>query len=139
MLDSDLRPIEAYRSTHYRVHDTLETVTLRIGEPSAALLAIHARSGVSSSAFVTAWNPGSKSLSPEENRAAQQALCSEIEGLGLASLEGEGVDPTGGWPAEASCLILGIDRQRAEQLGRRFRQFAIVFATAECIPELILL
>ena len=68
---------------------------------------------------------------------AGEALVRKIDSLGLRALSGEGADPAGLWTAEPSLLILGIDRRRAEGIGRDFGQIAIVFTAEDCIPELI--
>jgi hypothetical protein len=39
---------------------------------------------------------------------------------------GEGIGDDGVWPPERSVLVLGIEREAALQLGRRFGQRAIV-------------
>ena len=58
---------------------------------------------------------------------------------GYACVLGEGRDPRGEWPAEASVLVLGISRREAEILGRSYEQNAIVFIERGQAPELALL
>jgi hypothetical protein len=54
-------------------------------------------------------------------------------------LPGKGVDPAGEWPGEPSLLILSINLEAADVLGRAFRQNAFVWASADAIPQLVLL
>ena len=131
--------LSAYRNTHYRVPTPAGTQTLMIGchSPWAAeLLASHCAPGA---AFLTAWNPYSEALDAAANAVAQGSLIKAVDALGHASLPGEGVDPTGDWPGEASLLIIGITLAQACDLGRQFKQNAFVYIGPDATPELILL
>lgn len=128
----------AYADTDFHV-DAVPPFVLRIGEPSAELAALHDAVGVSTSAFVTACNPGSVALSDAENARRHAELRAEVRRLGFASHEGRGRHPSGDWPAEASLLVLGIDEAAARSLGRRFGQKAIVWTGADATPRLIAL
>jgi hypothetical protein len=44
---------------------------------------------------------------------------------------GEGVDPSGKWPAEPSILVLGIKLDEALSIGHRYQQNAILFIGIE--------
>ncbi|MFT6830906.1 MAG: hypothetical protein ACJAZN_001063, partial [Planctomycetota bacterium] len=54
-------------------------------------------------------------------------------------IEGQGRHPSGGWAPEASLLVLGLQRDEAAALGRRWRQNAVLWIGRETIPELLLL
>lgn len=129
---------QAYRETHYMVFGP-RPFTLRIGEPSPELLAEHRAHALRGSAFVTACNPFSRSLSDEENRARQATLLADMQSRGLRCIEGHGQHPSNDWPPEPSFLVLGLDRAAACELGRQWEQNAIVWAGPKAIPELILL
>lgn len=128
--------IAAYRETQYRVFTP--PLVLHIGVPCADLAVVHENAQVTCSAFITAWNPLGDVLDEALNRERQDCLAEQIAYLGLKALKGEGRHPTGRW-AEASFLILGMDREPAQELGRQFQQNAIVWAGATATPELILL
>ena len=49
---------------------------------------------------------------------------------------GIGVDPQGCWLGEPSLLVLGIKKNFALSLGRKFSQNAIVWIGSDCIPSL---
>jgi hypothetical protein len=51
--------------------------------------------------------------------------------------EGQGEDPS--WLAEASFLVLGLGREEASDLGRKYGQNAIVWVGSDGVPELVLL
>jgi hypothetical protein len=128
--------VAAYLATEYRV-GTPE-FGLRIGKRSEELAAEHRVRGVGASAFVTACNPFSMELTDEQNAARHRDLCAELQSRGLAFIEGIG-EPVGDWKGEPSVLILGISREQASELGRRYEQNAIVWSGADAVPELVLL
>ena len=137
LLSSQL--IHDYRETHYQVDDPMGAFTLRIGRASSELAAIHERYSVNVSAYITAWNPFSKSSSHIENVRAGGKLQRRVVELGLRWLPGIGFNPDSGWPEEESILILGLDHQVAASLGNEFRQNAIVVSGPNAVPELVLL
>src|SRR5690606_36363167 len=109
--------LRAYRAAEYVVFGDPQVV-LRIGAPAPQL---------GRAALVTACNPRGEPRDDEANRAAQARLRGALDERGWRYLEGEGRDPSGGWKAEPSFLVLGISRRDAEALGRRFEQNAIVY------------
>ncbi len=130
--------LQAYRETEYRVAgDT--PLTLRVGLACPELLSLHARHRCSTSAFVTACNPCSRSLTDAENHARHAQLGAELASRGLAHFEGVGQHPTNGWPGEPSYLILGLDLEAARALGNRHEQNAIVWIGPDSVAQLILL
>lgn len=108
-----MRDLEAaYRATDYRAGEYL----IRIGEVPLI--------DADSWAFVTACNPRSERLPDAENARRMAQLEAAVE---FPFLPGEGTARDGSWPPEPSLLILGIDEATACELGRRFKQAAIVF------------
>jgi hypothetical protein len=130
--------VQAYRETHYRVLGD-DGFTLTIDVPSPELAHAHRRHGVDSSAFLTACNPFSRSLSDDENIALQAVLAAALRSLKLLFIDGLGQHPSNGWQGEASFLALGVTRDQACHLGTRFEQNAIVWAGADAVPRLLLL
>ena len=128
----------AYQNAEYRVPDRPELL-LRIGEANPALLAAHQQHGVSSSLFLTAWNPYSQSLQPSENHLRQQQLVAQLDARGLTYWLGVGVDPQGKWPGEDSLLIFGVTREEAIALGHQFEQNAVVWSGRDAVPQLVML
>ncbi|WP_269495046.1 DUF3293 domain-containing protein [Castellaniella sp. S9] len=109
---------------------------LRIGEPSKALLQVYARLDCERCAYLTACNPRSRRLRPAANARRMRALRAALLLRGWRPIDGEGRDPQGGWPAEPSLLVPGMDIAAALALARRFGQNAIVAAGPRGIPEL---
>jgi hypothetical protein len=128
-----------YRRTSFVVRAPKGRFVLSIGARSRALDDLLTEYEVSSCAFITAWNPGSKRLSDDHNRERHEHLLKEIQNLGHLFLEGYGVSEDEAWPPETSLLIVGITQETAEELGQRFDQNAIVFAKRGDPVELLLL
>jgi hypothetical protein len=130
--------IEAYLATDYSIWGSRRFI-LRIEQRNDDLTALYQRYEVSSAAVLTAWNPHSETRSDRENQNAQMELISEIDRLCLRHEPGEGTDPSGKWPPEPSRLVLGIDLETAQSLGRKFMQNGFVWIDTDGVPLLVLL
>ena len=130
--------LRAYRETDYRV-EAERPFVLRVGAFSPELATLYRQHAVTASAFITACNPHSRTLEVAENAQRQGRLAAELDALGLCRIDGVGSHRTNGWPGEPSFLVLGLARDPACALGRRFEQNAIVGCGADAVPELILL
>ena len=135
-LNQDL--ISAYEVTNFHVKAE-PPFTLNIGKVSEELKALFKQNDVSNAAFITAWNPYSKSLSDEENQARNDQLKNELNIRSLKFIDGFGQDPAGQWSGEDSFLVLGIELEASKKLGIQFEQNAIVWSDIDAIPKLILL
>lgn len=131
--------VAAYHATEYRVTSSTHPFVLRIGHVSEALVDLFVQTGQTGATFITAENPFSQTTTMQENAANQARLHQDLSALGATILKGsgQGEDPT--WPAEASYLAIGIAREQACELGRKYRQNAIVWIDADGVPELLLL
>jgi hypothetical protein len=123
---SDDPLLAAYRRTRFRADTELGPVVIRVGEVCPMLDALLRGSGCDTWAYVSAFNPGSVRVSDAWNSARQRELEYAVRQRGHPMFPGEGVGDDGTWPPERSVLVLGIDREAAVQLGRRFGQRAIV-------------
>ena len=128
--------IADYRAATYRVDSPAHTINLTIDEYSKELESLHSHYQVASSAFITAYNPYSEPTAPEANRAAQEALMTQIEALHLPSIPGAGVCADIDSSPEPSVLILGISFEQAIALAHQYRQNAFVFNDKTAIPTL---
>ena len=135
-LNKDL--ISAYEVTNFHVKAE-PAFTLNVGKESEELKALFKQNKVTSAAFITAWNPYSKSLSDKENQARNDQLENELFIRSLKFIDGFGQDPLGQWSGEESFLVLGIDLEASKTLGIQFEQNAIVWSDSDAVPELILL
>ncbi len=131
---------QAYEETEYRVHNRPDLV-LRIGIANAALAVAHEQHGVSSSLFLTAWNPYTHEYpcSAAENQRRQQQLLDQLEHSGLSYWPGIGQHPSGAPAGEESVLIFGVTRDDAKALGIQYEQNAVVWSDRDAIPKLIFL
>ena len=134
----DPNTIQAYRETEYRVlGDSL--VVLHVDEANPALLALHHRQNVSSSAFITACNPYSQVFDAHSNANRQAALAEELRGRQLHFLPGVGQHPSNQWPGEDSFLVFGLSLEDSEVLAHRLEQNGFVWSGPDALPQLILL
>ena len=131
--------VQAYRRTRYSAALDGEAIVLRVDVLSPVMAAAIAAAGAPGAAFITAENPYSTPSAAQDNAASQALLKSELAVLGATVFEGvgQGDDPT--WPGEASYLAVGISRDQACLLGRKYQQNAIVWIGANGTPELVLL
>lgn len=124
MPDSNLEA--AYRVTDYRVEDgPFGPFVIRIGEVSVAVERVLALHGQSEWAFITACNPRSARLPPDENARRMAELEAVCLYHGWPHYVGAGVGRDGTW-REPSFLVLGITEGDAVELARHFGQNAIV-------------
>ena len=131
--------VAAYSATDYRVIATDAPFVLRIDQRSDELARLFVLAGQQGATFITAENPFSQTATEEENAANQARLKKELVALDATVLEGAGEGKDSEWPAEASFLAIGLSRAQACELGRKYRQNAIVWIDANAIPELVLL
>lgn len=129
------RLIEAYNNTLYVV-DEFEDI-IRIGKLNDEADAFCVANGLTTWAFLTAWNPLSKPLTVQENQERNNALLSDLDGYKI--LTGRGKDPKGIWPAEESFFVGGISPNEACLLGRKYGQRAIVVGSIKSKAKLIAL
>ncbi|HEX5129559.1 MAG TPA: DUF3293 domain-containing protein [Usitatibacter sp.] len=129
--------LQQYLASLYRIRNADEEIVLHVGVRSPELAALQRSRGVRSSAFVTAWNPGSRPLDRAENEARDEALRREAAAGGYETLDAQGHSPDRDW-YEKSCLLLGIDRAAALALARRYGQVAFLFMGEAAVPELVI-
>lgn len=130
--------IGAYEVTNFHVKAD-PSFTLNVGKVSEELKVLFKQNNVFNAAFITAWNPYSRSLSDEENQARNDQLKNELIIRSLKFIDGFGQDPLGQWSGEDSFLVLGIDLEASKKLGIQFEQNAIIWSDSDAVPELILL
>ena len=130
--------VAAYEATEFRVLEPLPFI-LRVGCASEDLLALYTSTCVNCAAFLTAWNPYSLETSDKDNKKAQEALLRNLSLEGFPTLNALGVDPAGTWPGEESLFVPGLSLERAKSLGSEFGQNAIVWASDDAVPQLVLL
>ena len=82
--------------------------------------------------LVTACNPGGSQRSDPENAAANAELEAELSARSLPWLRAVGRDEASSW-VEPGCCVLGIDREQAAEIGRRYGQLAIYEISPEAL------
>ena len=126
-----------YRATTFRVETADDYIDIRIGQQHAKVDAVLSRLGAMEWAYVTAWNPGSRSMGADENALAQGELVRLIRDRRFEFYKGNGIPVENGWVPEQSIWIAGICRRDAGEVGRQFGQNAIVVGTLGGVAELV--
>jgi Protein of unknown function (DUF3293) len=129
----------AYRATDYVAYSDGRAFPIRIGQHSLVIDRLLTRMKTRSGAFITAWNPFSKTQSAGANLYRDRELKAYLSARGFPYIAGEGRGTTGEWPPESSILALGMSRMQAAFIGRRFRQNAIVYVPLGRPAELVML
>lgn len=130
--------ILAYNETDFIV-DLDPQLTLQIAEYNVELLNLYNLHNVNCCAFITAYNPYSKTTSESQNIQRNQLLFNELKLKELLFFKGEGKHPSGNWPGEVSYLILGLSIDESKDLGNKYEQNAIVWCGQDGVPRLVLL
>jgi hypothetical protein len=128
--------LAAYAATDFVVFDGPEQWAIHVGVASPRVDALMDRHGAACATIVTAFNPRSRVLPPEANKARHQSLVRLLEERGLTFLLGEGRDPCGQWTAETECIVFGISLAEGLEIARRFDQNAVVFVERGKAPRL---
>jgi Protein of unknown function (DUF3293) len=129
----------AYRATDYVAFDDSRSFLVRIGHHSLVIDGLLTKMKTRSGAFITAWNPFSKSQSAGANAFWNRELKGYLNARGFAFLAGEGRGEIGEWPPESSIFAFGMSRVQAASVGRLFRQNAIVYVPLGRPAELVML
>jgi hypothetical protein len=127
--------IEAYKNTKYKVFEP--DVIIEIGKSNQDLDNLLLKYNSNEWAFITAYNPYSRVLTNNENRTRHDEL--KVLTKHYKAFEGHGVgeDPT--WEPELSLFIIGISKDDASLIGKKFEQNAIVYGKINFAPELLIL
>ena len=120
MINEEL--INAYRKTEYCIFKP--AIVIKIGELSESLDELLKQYDQQDWTFISACNPYSKILSDTENNERHLHLKEAMKAYKY--FEGEGIGEDLSWKPEKSLLVIGINRENAIEVGRHFKQNAIV-------------
>ena len=125
--------IKAYLETDFKVNDPIITIKCDKLNPELDHLLI-----INNSvewAYITAWNPYSEPTDFAQNVERNNMLKKDLIKYRIFEGEGVGADPK--WEPEKSFLVLGINREDAINIGRSYRQNAIVVGSLHSVAELV--
>jgi uncharacterized membrane protein YgaE (UPF0421/DUF939 family) len=122
--------LEAFRKTDYRVEGPSGTFRIRLEQVCAELDEVLTARRALSWAYVTAHNPNAARLSDAQNARRKADLERDVSAMGLTFFRGEAVAEDGSWPPEPSLLVLGVAREAAVALARKYGQLAILYGEA---------
>jgi hypothetical protein len=120
--------VDAYRTTDFVIEADLP-ITLHVDRAVPAfehwLTAIGCRSVV----VITAFNPFSQVLSPEENTRRNSELFADIRASGLAHAPAYGQARDGNWPSEPSFGVFDAPAELILRWMQKYCQYAVVVGT----------
>lgn len=134
-LNIDQHTLEAYLKTAYVTEKP--KLSIKIGEINSALNVFLFDNNSFFWAFVSACNPYSSILSDGENELLHSELIEKVKSMKLRYCEGAGIPSDESWKAEKSLLILDISKKEAIELGKKYKQNAIVVGKLNQAPELV--
>ncbi len=127
--------IEAYKNTKYKVFEP--NLIIEIGKLNQELDDLLLKHDSKEWAFVTAYNPYSMVLTNDENKMRHYELKELTTNYVTFNGHGVGEDPE--WEPELSLFIIGISKEEASLIGKKFEQNAIVYGELNNSPELLIL
>jgi hypothetical protein len=127
--------IEAYKNTKYKVFES--NLTIEVGKLNQELDDLLKKHESDKWAFITAYNPYSKVLTQDENKSRHNEMKELVRNYITFEGHGVGEDPT--WEPELSLLIIGITKDEASKIGKKFEQNAIVYGEFNSKSELLIL
>lgn len=129
----------AYRQAEYRVELPGGELVLKVGAHDATGdRRLREEAGVQSHwAIVTPCNPDSRRLPDEDNARRLARLAAMVADRHLRGVGSVNRDPAGQWPDEPGVLLCDPPPGCAEELGRHFRQNAILAAALGEAPRLV--
>lgn len=136
------RLADAYRRTTYRVWAPGRELQLRLGKEDPGLAKLLREAWVEGAALLTAWNPGSRRCSSDENESAQQRLLVELAQAGHPCLRARNEPDAAGGPGEdwteESVLALDLTLPAARALALRYGQVAFLWIDTRATPQLVM-
>ena len=127
--------LEAYKNTKYVVFEL--DIVIEIDKIIDKLNQLLNEKKSVEWAFITAYNPYSRVLTDDENKVRHNELKELTKGY--ITFEGHGVGEDPSWEPELSLLIIGITKQDAFLIGKKFEQNAIVYGEVNNSSELLIL
>ena len=123
--------IKAYREAVYVIQIEDREIALQVNKASPQLAKLMMEWEVSTAAFLTAFNPFSQVLDPQENEARQKKMWADAQPMCPKIFPGIGRDKNDQWPHELSMLALGIHQQDAQALADQYEQNAFLWISNE--------
>ncbi|MEL6655029.1 MAG: DUF3293 domain-containing protein [Bacteroidota bacterium] len=122
MIDQDLQ--KAYENALYRI--SKPPISWKVGNYCTELDELLSEHDVEVATFITAYNPGSVSLTAEENQQRNATLQKALATVGYSYLHGQGEDVQCIWTPELSFLVMGMPPEEALTYARQFGQNAVL-------------
>ena len=125
MPKSTLRERATYATTYW-VDLPNRSIQFELEKNNAELDGLLKMHGQRQWAFLTAYNPHAQPNDALENQQHLKQLIEDVQQQGLTFLPGRDVSDDKNLAPEACLLIFGISADRAQQLGKRYGQAAVI-------------
>lgn len=129
--------IHGYLTTTYALEDGDQVVGLRIGTESHQARAWMQSHGVHHMAFISAENPRSEVLAPQQNAERVRLMSARLQQLGLPSWPAEGIPDSPDWLPERGFFI-DCGLAVVMRLAVEFEQNAVVMVEEGLPPALVI-
>ncbi|GAA5225454.1 DUF3293 domain-containing protein [Membranihabitans marinus] len=128
---------QAYLNTTYAVYHLKDSFNLRIDTSNLNFNQWCRMKNITCWAIITAFNPYSQALTKQENQDLNIRLKNLLMESGYSYNHASGIPNQGDWEAEPSFFIHNIPLEKAQEMGRLFKQNAIVYGQLEDSIKLI--
>lgn len=108
-----------------------------IGSPNPDLTVLLDQFHAKSFAYITAYNPHSTTLTPEENQLRQQELLRVLQSRNYAFLTGQSIPEGGAWEPEQCAFVFDLPVNITRELCLLYQQDAAVIGYRGDIPKLL--
>ena len=125
MPKSTLRERATYATTYW-VDLPDRSIKFELEKNNTELDALLKAHGQRQWAFLTAYNPHAQPKGALENQQHLKKLIEDVQQQGLTFLPGRDVSDDKNLAPEACLLIFGISAARAQELGKRYGQAAVI-------------
>ena len=112
-------------------------VIMEIGVENPAIDQLLTEFGERQFVYMTAFNPQSTSLSPQENEQRQRELCERVQDRNYRYLMGWATPKAGAWDPERCIFVPGMSHSEAAELCALFRQDGAVVGAQGQPPRLL--
>ena len=128
--------IKEYKASDFIFYPENGIDIIKVGKKNKYLDKILKKQKIKSAVFITAWNPFSKNLTPKQNKKNQDSLLRFLSNKKIQIIYGQGRSPDLKC-FEDSILALGVSKEHAIKIGKKFKQNAVVLYERKNKAELL--
>ncbi len=131
--------ITAYREAKYVVLIDDNEVVFRVGKSCDPINQLLKDQSSKTAFFITAHNPKGEVMTEDKNKNLHEDLLQDMRSRSLSFFEGYGTDDEEKWGREKSLLILGISKNDADKMAKKYQQNAYIWIEENQNTELVIM